>query len=75
MLQSNHNFEYTKLQQLSREERVAHENIRQLRLQMERDFERTRHRYEGDINRHEQRILRLGREIAELEKELARNEK
>jgi hypothetical protein len=72
MFQANHNFQFEKLQQLTREERLAHEQIRQLRQSMERDIERTRHRYEGDINRHEQRIIRLGREISELEKEIAR---
>ena len=62
-----------KLFALSKEERGIHDKIRRLREVKARDISRVEQRYDNDILRNEQAIMRLRREIEQIEREIARN--
>jgi len=62
-----------KLNQLNGDIRKALVLIDNLILSKKRDIERVEHRYNNDIERHQQAIKRLTREIEELEGQIARN--
>ncbi|MFN3188624.1 MAG: hypothetical protein ACK42D_03755 [Candidatus Paceibacteria bacterium] len=62
-----------KLFALGREEREIYDKIRRLREVKARDIARVEQRYDSDILRNEQAIMRLRREIEQIEREIARN--
>lgn len=64
-----------KLLALSKEERDIHDKIRRLRQVRERDIARVEQRYDNDILRNEQSVMRLRREIEQIEREIARSNK
>lgn len=64
-----------KLNQLNTDIRKTLAFIDNLTAARRRDLERVETRYDNDIQRHQQTIKRLTREIEQLERELARNQK